>query len=323
MVAARIAGRPVPLDVAVQEGARILSAARCPLIAGLAADVAGVSAGIELARELRGVADHCKSAALLRDLGVMRRRGWIITTPLEARARSDVVVLAGPGVENAAREQNILADLLQPEKFVFRLCPDGSVHDLIGQLTLLLMRLSGRSTDAPEKVGQCAEALAGAHYAVVAWSAAQLNEPAIEMLCGLIEALNAKSRAAGLPLPPPANAMGASQVSAWLTGFPLPVGFVRGVPEHDPWRFSAPRMIESGEADAVLWVGALETRSASMPMITLGAVEIEVGCPGVDHPGVVYQPRLGALASLPARLPSTRPSAAAVLAAILAALPSC
>ena len=223
-----------------------------------------------------------------------------------------MVVLAGPGVENAAREQGILADLLRPEKSVFRLCPDGSVHDLIGQLTLLRMRLSGRSTDAPETVGQCAEALGGAHYAVVAWSAAQLNEPAIEMLCGLIEALNAKSRAAGLPLPPPANAMGASQVSAWLTGFPLPVGFVRGMPEHDPWRFSAPRMIESGEADAVLWVGALETRSASMPMITLGAVEIEVGCPGVDHPGVVYQPRLGALASLPARLPSTRPSAAAV-----------
>lgn len=336
MDAARIAGHVAPLEAAVQEAARILHAARCPLIAGLAADVAGVSVAIDLARRLSGVADHCESAALLRDLSVMRRNGWIVTTPMEARARADVVVLVGPGVESAAREQGVLMDLLRPEKSVFRLCPDGGTHDLIAQLSLLRMRLSGRSADGPEQVVRCAEALVGARYAVVVWSALHLSEPVIESLCGLVEALNAKSRAAGLPIPPPANAMGASQVCAWLTGYPLPVGFVGNVPEHDPWRFTAARMIDSGEADAVLWIAALgpgpPARRTTAPMIVLApqgssrgdeAVGIVVGRPGVDHPGVVYQSRLAALASISAEQRSASPTAAAVLSAIMAALPSC
>ena len=194
VVAARIAGRPVPLDVAVQEGARILkSAARCPLIAGLAADVAGVSAGIELARELRGVADHCEFAALLRDLGVMRRRGWIITTPLEARARSDVVVR--PARRGRTQRANRTSwriccsrkNSVSPVSGRQRARFDRTAHIVANETVRAKHRRAG-------KVGQCAEALARAHYAVVAWSAAQLNEPAIEMLCGLIEALNAKSQ---------------------------------------------------------------------------------------------------------------------------------
>ena len=39
-----------------------------------------------------------KSAAALRDLDVMRTAGWIVTTPLQARARADLLLLVGGGL---------------------------------------------------------------------------------------------------------------------------------------------------------------------------------------------------------------------------------
>ena len=41
-----------------------------------------------------------------------------------------------------------------------------------------------------------------------------------------------------------------------MTGFPMRTAFGRGYPEHDPWRFDATRLVESGEADGALWISA-------------------------------------------------------------------
>ncbi len=176
MEPARIAGRVAAFDAAVREAARILVQARLPLIAGLATDVAGVTAAIDLARRTSGVADHAESAALLRDIEVMRRSGWIITTPLEARARADVVVLAGPGVEDAARSlgiaDDLAGDLAGRAKSVFRLCPQGDAQALIARIAQLRMTLAGRASAPPDDVVACAAALRRAKYAVIAWSAA-------------------------------------------------------------------------------------------------------------------------------------------------------
>ena len=51
---------------------------------------------------------------------------------------------------------------------------------------------------------------------------------------------------------------GVVQTSGWMTGFPVRTSFGRGFPEHDTWRFDATRLIESGEADAALWISAYE-----------------------------------------------------------------
>jgi hypothetical protein len=51
-------------------------------------------------------------------------------------------------------------------------------------------------------------------------------------------------------------------------------GFGSGAPEFDPWRYSARRLLEQGEADAVLFVSALDPRhhppSTQVPTIVLG-----------------------------------------------------
>ena len=92
------------------------------------------------------------------------------------------------------------------------------------------------------------------------------------------------------------------------------------------WR----RLLDSGEADAVLWVSAFKGGSlpfeTKIPTIVLGApgtafsrepeVFIPVGTPGVDHAGHVI--RSDAVTSLPLHQlrPSELPRAADVLRAI-------
>jgi formylmethanofuran dehydrogenase subunit B len=181
---------------------------------------------------------------------------------------------------------------------------------------------------------QCAEALRAARYGVVIWSAAALDALSVEMLCGLIGDLNAKTRFAGLPLAVGDNAQAIIQAGAAQCGFPLRVGFGRGAAEHDPWRFDAHRLVESGEADAAVWISALSPLpppwTANLPTIALvapgtrfaasPAVAITVGRPGTDHDGVLYAPELGALAHRQASARADLPDVAETIGRIALAL---
>ena len=93
---AYVDGAAVPLETAIAEAARLLGAARLPLVAGLQTDVAGARAAILLAEKLRGAYDHAASDALLRDIGVLRQAGRMVTTANDVRLRADTVLLIGP-----------------------------------------------------------------------------------------------------------------------------------------------------------------------------------------------------------------------------------
>ncbi len=345
-----VRGRPAPLDEAVAAAAAVLGNSRRAAIAGLEADIAAIEAAIGLARRLDGVADHLASRATLRDLDVMRSVGWITTTPLQARARADIVVLVGPGLEQdwpGMAERLALGGppTLFPERVrtVVRLCPGeaglaGEVFgsdpaELAGLLGQVRAAVGGRSLPAgAEEARRCAALLAAASYGVVVWSASRVDGLEIEMACGLVDELNATTRFAGLPVPAAGNAFGAAQACGWLTGFPLPVGFEGGVASHDPWRFDATRLVESGEADAALWLctgdAPLPGWAGRLPLVALcpagvvfaspPEVAFVVGRAGVDHDGVVHDGSLGGLVQHAASAPSDAWRASDVIARIAA-----
>src|SRR5215216_209663 len=101
MSEARIDGRPVALEAAIAEAARMLGTSRLPVIAGLGTDIAGARAAVSLAERIGGVVDHMHSEALMRDLAVMREAGAYLTTPNEVRLRGDTLLLVGPGLSEA------------------------------------------------------------------------------------------------------------------------------------------------------------------------------------------------------------------------------
>jgi formylmethanofuran dehydrogenase subunit B len=348
---ARIDGRPVAPEAAIAEAARLLAASRLPVFAGLGTDIAGARATVALAERLGGVVDHMHSDALLRDLAVMREAGAYVTTPNEVRLRGDTLLLVGPGLIEAwpDLERRLFAKIMVPEtgdgaRRIFWLCPGkggmssaairtiGRNSELPALLGVLRAHVAGRPVGKISKpIAELAAALQAARFGVAVWSTS-LDELTIEMLFGLIDDLNARTRFTGLPLAPGDNARGVLQACGWMTGFPPRTGFGRGYPEHNPWQFDATRLIEDGEADCAVWISAYRSAVPSwrrnLPVVALAAktqpghVYIQVGRPALDHDSVEYDATSGMMVARAATHASALPSVADVIAQIAAAMPN-
>ncbi|MFI5209242.1 MAG: formylmethanofuran dehydrogenase subunit B [Gemmatimonadales bacterium] len=305
---ARITGRPATLTEAAAEAARLLRAARIPLIAGLATDVAGARAAGRLADRLGGVLDHMNSAAFLRNVMVLQDSGWITTTLSEVRNRADLVIVAGGDVLSrfprffercVANRQTLFGDGRACEVIFLGSGPPAGatpagvattvipcdITRLAEALGLLRALLAGRPVDAEEAAGQprttwqtLADRMTAARYGVVTWVARDFDFPhaelTIQSLCELIKDLNRESRFSGLPLGGSDGDMTADAVHLWQTGYGSRTSFGRGVPEHDGYHYSTARLLARGEADALLWVSSLnEARippPTTIPTIVLG-----------------------------------------------------
>jgi len=357
-----IAGKAAPLETAIAEAAELFGASRYPVIAGLGTDVAGARAAIALAQRTGAVIDHMNTGALLRDLDVMRSSGIVLTTPGETRVRADTLLLVGSRLAETWLElsQRLPGKVQQSqrnvgiERRIIWLCPEGDLampasagatieaidkdpRDLPGLLAALRARLAGRPTGkagvSSGKLDQVLQGLKTARFGVAIWSAAILDTLTIEMMCGLVNDLNATTRFCALPLTPGDNAIGVLQTCGWMTGFPMRTGFGRGFAEHDPWLFDSRRLVDSCETDCTLWISAYRTVAPEWgepPTIALtgrGAVfslpprvHIVVGCPGLDHFAVQHLASTGALTAVEATRPSDTISVADVIARIASAL---
>ncbi len=319
-----IAGREATGEAAIAAIAARLSACANPLIAGLVTDIAGAEAAHDLAQTLGAVLDHRESGPLLADLDVMRGGGWLVTTPLEARAMADCVVLVGATPPDFPLASPPFAP--GRARSVFRLTGE----DLALRLGRLRATLIGRRVSVPAELTAIAQALQAARYAVICWSAGELPPLAIEMLCQIIEDLNATTRCFGLPMPPPGNAAGVAQALAWKSGFPTRIGFARGRAEHDPWRFDAARMIAAEETDGVLWIGdGAPAVPAGMFLAVLAPeraaaahaeIVIPTAAPGLNTDAIMFDPMIGALRFQRASAPQSGVSPPAVILEAIAAL---
>jgi formylmethanofuran dehydrogenase subunit B len=299
-----IGGKPAALERALAEAAGLLAASRCPLIAGLATDIAGARAAIGLAERVGGVIDHMDSEVLLRDVAVLREAGMMMTTPNEARLRADTLLLVGPSLEKEAPDLSRWLGLgpsgkggAATRRSLVRLCAGGSGtvpgEKTIGRnadhlpvvLAALRARLAGRPLGkagiSAKAIEEVATLLKAARFGVAVWSAVDLDALAIEMLCGIIADLNMETRFTGFAIPPGNNAIGVLQACGWKTGFPMRTGFGRGQPEHDAWRHDGARMIAAGEADCVVWISAYGAAAPrwpdGLPVIALTTGEATLG----------------------------------------------
>ncbi|MGH6838646.1 MAG: tungsten formylmethanofuran dehydrogenase [Methylocella sp.] len=355
MSEARIDGKPASLAAAAERAAAILSTARMPVIAGLGTDVAGARASILLAERLRGAYDHMHSARIFADLDVMRQAGLMFTTPNEVLLRADVLLFTGEDLTrlwpammahlspaeippfDLAREPRKLLWIApgrggaKVEGLTIETLDSSNLHMA---LAALRARVAGRPVSCAKrmlrKLDEFAELLKNARFGVTVWGGDSLDSLSIEMLHGLIRDLNKTTRFSGLPLGCDSNAAGVVQASGWMTGFPVRTSFGRGFPEHDTWRFDATRMIESGEADAALWISAYGPEAPpwkkNIPLVALASpqtafarepqVSIEVGCPGIDHDAAEFARETSSLVGRLASHRSPAPSVAAIIGQI-------
>jgi formylmethanofuran dehydrogenase subunit B len=309
----RVGGKPATWAAAVQAIAHIVMRAELPLIAGLATDVAGMRAVLELADRTGMVVDHMNAPARLRNLAVVQSGGWTTTTLSEVRNRADLLLVVGGNVANRfprffercvwnaetlfatgrpAREVVYLGNVTDSTTGV---APDGRPPQTIGcankQLheifAALLALFRGRPL-AAERFGgvpratleHLLERMRSATYGVAVWSAADFDFPhaelTIEVLAELISALNRDTRFAGLPLGGSDGDGNASQVTLWQTGFPLRTSLANGHPVSDPLHFDTQRLLTNGEADALLWISSFDP-SRTPPRCGAGTRTVVLG----------------------------------------------
>jgi len=366
----RLAGRQAALDQAMNEAARLLNEARLPVFSGFGTDVGESRAALSLIDRCRGVFDQSRAEAGLRNLLVLADSGWMTTTLAEVKNRADVLVVFGADVEaafprfferfiwpketlfGAESSRREIIFIGRPPSGTAANAPDGRAPKVIPcekanlpQVAAALSALAGGARLQAESVGGVAVAelqgvvdrLKSAGYGVIAWAAGQLDfkhaELTVQQLCKIVVALNQDTRCAGLPLGGQDGDRTASQVAAWITGYPTRVSYARGYPEYDPYHHGTERLLASGEADALVWVSSLSTNPPPMvevPTIVIGRsgmtferepeVFIPVGVPGIDFQGQMY--RCDNVVAMPLyRLrESNLPRAAAVLADIEARL---
>ena len=364
----RIGGRPGTLADAVGEAARLLRGARQPLFAGLATDVAGARAVGRLADCRGGVLDHMNSPAGMRNALVVQDTGWITTTLSEVRNRADLLVIADTDIvtrfprffercitnqetlfgENRRCEIIFLGPELPEEMTISGLtvkvvpCDTRRLHEAFGALRALV---AGRQLQATVVAGvplrewqELADRMQAARYGVVTWAAADFDFPhaelAVQAICELVKDLNRATRFSCLPLGGSEGDLTADSVQLWQTGYGSRTAYGSGRPAYDPYHFSTAQLLQSGEADVLVWISSFnEARtppSCPTPTIVLGRpgmicarepeVFIPVGTPGVDHAGHLF--RIDRVVALPLQRlrESSLPSVAAVIGAIEQAL---
>lgn len=354
-MAAYIDGATVSLEAAAEAAARLLEEAHLPVIAGLGTDVAGARAAILLAEKLRGAYDHLRSEILFRDVDVLRQVGRMVTTPNDVRVRADCVLFVGPKLLETWPDLLNRLDLgvepqlsaVKGQRKIFWLGPargeaegSGAVEIAAAPETLplavaslrakVLERKTRTAGDLAKKLDDLAAQLKAAHFGAVVWSSESLDKLTIEMVQGLVVDLNQKTRFSNLPLGPGHNAQGVVQTSGWMTGFPVRTGFGRGYPEQDTWRFDAGRLVDTGEADAALWISAYGAEAPhwkrQVPLVALTTAEatfayppkvrVDVGTPGRDHDAIEWARDIATFTLADAKSPSDAPKVAEVLGLI-------
>jgi formylmethanofuran dehydrogenase subunit B len=294
--------------------------------------------------------------------------GWITTTLSEVKNRLDLLLVVGSDIEtNFPRfferyiwnpETLFDQDTTQREIIYLGQSPSGQaayrpdsrsplvIHCKLDKLpevvAVLRAQVAGNCLQAETVAGIEIEKLAAltgklkqARYGVITWIAEQWAFPhaelTVQMLCELIMALNKTTRCSGLPLGGQNGQITVNQVCAWQTGYPVRISFGPGYPDYDPYHYSTERLLESEEADALIWISAFDQESlppvTHIPTVVLGRagmhftqtpeVFIPIGTPGIDHAGHTYRTDYMVVMPLCKLRDSGLPSTAEILRAVL------
>ena len=294
-----VKGKAVSLAEALRQSAALIRDAQAPLYAGLAADIEGVKAFLQLADDTGGIVDHASSEGYFRNARVVQTEGWVTTTIGEIRNRADLIIMAGTdGVGAAPRffekcvwtKSALFKPQPQDRRIIYigrgldraaGVSPTGrrplhlpSRPDQLAEIFLALRALyEGRKMTAGRVAGVTKAALEevlthirNASYPVIVWNAAELTGPAgdhvVEAINLLIKKINLEQRCAGFPISGTDNIQGAAQAATWQSGYPLRVSFASGKPHHDADAYATKTLLARGETDCLVWVSTFDTHLA-------------------------------------------------------------
>jgi len=368
----RVNGLEVNLEVAIAAAAAILKGTRLPVIGGCATDVNGMRGLLALADRAGAVVDNMNFTGARNNFLALQDSGWMNTTLAEVKNRCDLFLVVGTDLETFAprfferylwnQEAMFLDDTGARDIVYLGKSPTGSAstspsgkqaqvlpcatEDLPEVIAVLRALVKAQPITATAVCGiavsdlqALADQFKAAKYSVVTWAAGALAyaqaELTVQQLSEMIKNINDQNtRCSGLPLAGKEGDQTANQVCGWTTGYPARTRFSAGFPEYDPFLNDTNLLLANGEADALVWVQAFNSKSVppetTLPTIVVARsgmvftkepeVFIPIGTPGIDHVGHAYRMDNVVAIRLKKLRDSGLPSTAEVLNAIEQAL---
>ncbi len=362
----RINGKQVELSEAISHAANLLKNTNFPVIGGCATDVNGMRALLALADKTGAVVDNSNFNNARKNILALQSAGWMNTTLAEIKNRCDVLLIVGTDLESFAprffekylwNEAMFLENTNERDIIYLGTKPSGNAStspngtkaqvfecatdNLPEVVSVLRALVKNQPIQAKNVAGisvtdlrTIAEKLKNAKYGVVTWAAGSLAyshaELTVQTLSEMVKELNHTTRCSGFPLAGKEGDQTANQVCGWTAGYPARVSFAKGYPEYDPFLFETNVLLENGEADALVWVNAFNTKATppqtNLPTIIVARsgmtfekepdVFIPVGTPAIDHAGHAYRLDNVVAIRLKKLRDSSLPSSADILNAI-------
>jgi formylmethanofuran dehydrogenase subunit B len=337
-----VEGHESSLDAALDAAGAAVAGASRPLVY-LAPDLSceAQREGVALADLLRAVVDSVTSATVMRTILAAQERGRASATLGEIRNRADVLICwavdpavryprywsryapepRGTHVPEGRRSRTVVAvdvgDSRGPADADHRVAM-APAHE-VAVLTALAAAADqdrdafARDPDEPvaSLVGAFVEPLREARYVALLADAepdpgAARRDPCrADGLIALAQAWNGPTRCALSLLRGGGNRSGADAVLTWQTGYPAAVDFARGYPRYGPHDGTAGALLERGDIDLVLLLGAVagvppavSARLSNVRTIVVGpcasavpaaAVAIDTGTVGIHHGGTAVR----------------------------------
>jgi formylmethanofuran dehydrogenase subunit B len=331
---ATIDGREASLDAAADAAAALLRDARAPLVYGLGqASCEAQRRAVALAEAAGAIVDPAGGGGASLAFQAM---GSSTATFGEIRDRAQLVVVwrADPAVTNPRLVERLRLTsrplvVVDADRTATAREADAFVELDAAQDFEVLWALRALVTGAPLDRGRLgelpvddlAERLHAAEH--LAFLHGALDELVALALFSLVRDLSRDRHAVTLSLRRDGNARGAEDVLAWQTGFPAAVSFARGYPRTSPGELSAAALLERGEVDAALVIGAHALPGLrELPTVVIDAepaegarVAFATAVAGIDVAGTAHRMD-GVPVQLRAPLAGDRPSTEHVLAAI-------
>jgi formylmethanofuran dehydrogenase subunit B len=281
-----IDGREVQWDEAVEEAARVLSAADSPLIYGLSSSATEAQRkALALADRIGAIIDSTSSVCHGPTGLAMQRVGEPTCTLGEVRDRADLLVYWGCNpdashLRHFSRYSLSAKGELTPNGrtdrtvYVVDVRPTGTAKkadhfiqveigsDFEVLTTLRLLVRGGQPSgdvvggvpvaqlrDLAERMKSCRYGVAFMGMGLTMAAARQLN---VAELFTLVAELNDHAKFSVMPMRGHGNVTGADQVLSWTSGYPFAVSYARGYPQFGPGEFTAVDMLARRAADAAL-----------------------------------------------------------------------
>ena len=295
-VAAEIDSHSAQLSDAIARATEMIQRSRAPLCFGLSrSSTDGQRAVCELADHIGATIDTTASIGHGPSIMALQNAGESTSTLGEVRHRSDLIIywasdpltthprhverivdprgFAVP--EGRAGRHVVVVDSVPTATSAiadtFLRIKPGSDFEVLWTLRALVKGVSVATKQAGgvplERLEDLACRMKSSHYGAVFFGVSLTESDTghlnVEALLRLVTDLNLFTRFVARRMRVPGDVTGADSVLCWQTGYPFSISLNRGYPRFNPGEFSAGPMLERGDTDCVILVGAERVQKLS------------------------------------------------------------